>query len=57
VIRSSHGAKLKYVSIEPGGTKSVNIKLRSRWRFLGAEAVILVPLAAIVIGAVFLMSS
>lgn len=57
VIRSSHGAKLKYVSIEPGGTKSVNIKLHSRWRFLAAEAVILVSLAAIVIGVASLMPS
>ena len=57
VIKSGHGAKLKYVSIEPGGTKSVNIKLHSRWRFLAAEAVILVSLAAIVIGVAALMPS
>jgi hypothetical protein len=56
VTKRSHRTSLKYVSVEPGSTKSVTVKLRSRWRFLVAETFILASLAGIGYAAYILVS-
>ena len=41
VTKSGYGTKLKYVLIEPGGAKTVRVRLHSRWQFLSGQAFVL----------------
>ncbi|MFQ5918409.1 MAG: hypothetical protein ACE5I0_11425, partial [Candidatus Binatia bacterium] len=47
VTKRSHNTSLRYVLIESGSERAVEVKLHSRRRFLAAEVLILAPLVAI----------